>query len=121
MRAAAAAVRRDAQPSQPVASGARGALTRASASASASAATRRYAEIVQDIHSECQKAGQVYEIRVPRPGRPEAAPYVGRAFVRFADVGAARAACAVLNGRQFDGNIVRATFVTAQAYGMVPP
>ncbi|KAG8467615.1 hypothetical protein KFE25_006667 [Diacronema lutheri] len=80
---------------------------------------REYAEIVRDIQTECQKCGPVLEIRVPRPGRPELAPYIGRAFVRFADIGAARGACAALNGRAFDGNIVRATFVTAQAYNVV--
>ncbi|KAJ1636265.1 hypothetical protein T492DRAFT_610206 [Pavlovales sp. CCMP2436] len=79
-----------------------------------------YNEIIGDIHSECSKSGGVLEVRVPRPGRPGAEPYLGRAYVRFIDIGAARAAMAALNGRQFDGNVVRATFVTALVFNAVP-
>mmetsp|Transcript_17977 Transcript_17977/g.42546 ORF Transcript_17977/g.42546 Transcript_17977/m.42546 type:complete len:522 (-) Transcript_17977:714-2279(-) len=79
-----------------------------------------YDEIVGDIRSECEKFGVVLETRVPKPGNVEDAAYVGRAFVKFADTAASTKARVALNGRQFDGNVVKATFVTAQAYEAVP-
>lgn len=80
-----------------------------------------YRDIVADIRNECMKSGQVLELKVPRPGTSEAAAqFVGRAFVRFADLGASRAAQVSLDGRQFDGNTVKATFMTADEYTAVP-
>ena len=67
-----------------------------------------YTEVVDDISAECAKSGAVVAIVVPRPPADGA----GKCFVHFADVGAATKALGSLDKRQFDGNIVKASFIT---------
>jgi splicing factor U2AF subunit len=66
-----------------------------------------YTEVVDDIRSECSNSGAVLEMVVPREGAGS-----GKVFVQFADVAASAKAFNSLNGRQFDGNVVKALYIT---------
>jgi len=65
-----------------------------------------YTEICEDIQEECAKNGPVVKMVVPRTG-----PDAGKAFVLFEQATAAASAYGKLNGRQFDGNTVTATYL----------
>ena len=72
-----------------------------------------YAEVVEDIEEECRKCGAIEECVVPRRSDSIEArmKYVGDAMVMFADVDAAAKAIKSMNGREFDGNKVKATYM----------
>lgn len=73
-----------------------------------------HAEIVDDIKQECESSGHVARIAVPRDG-----PNRNVCFVMFDSAVAASVARASLDKRQFDGNVVRATFIDVS--DMPPP
>lgn len=64
-----------------------------------------YADIVDDVRSECAKFGSVLNVKIPRDG-----PAVGRVFVEFSAAAEASAASATLGGRTFAGRVVVASF-----------
>jgi len=66
-----------------------------------------YEEIKDDIKQECDTFGTVLDLKLPRSGA--AATFC---FVKFDQVSAAGKARDALDKRQFDGNTVRATFLT---------
>ena len=69
-----------------------------------------YGEIVEDIKSECENSGGPVEaIVMPRTG-----PLKLLCFVRFASEADAAKARASLDQRQFDGNVVKAFFITPE-------
>ncbi|PHJ20149.1 u2 snrnp auxiliary factor or splicing [Cystoisospora suis] len=73
---------------------------------------KEYEALYEDIKQEAAKHGALEEVLVPKPN--EDLSYregVGKVFLRYADVTAARKAQLMLNGRRFDSNrIVCAAF-----------
>jgi len=69
-------------------------------------------DLQEDVRDESAKFGPVVSIAVPKPP-PEvaAAKLPGRVYVRFAHSVGAEKSLQALDGRSFDGNKVRATFV----------
>ncbi|PFH35804.1 U2 snRNP auxilliary factor, large subunit, splicing factor subfamily protein [Besnoitia besnoiti] len=68
---------------------------------------KEYEAIYEDIKQEAEKYGALEEVLVPRPN--EDLSYrqgVGKVFLRYNDVTAARKAQLMLNGRKFDANRV---------------
>ena len=65
-----------------------------------------YKEVVDDIREECSLSGPVADVVIPRDGAAK-----GLCFVRFETVAAAAAARRSLDRRQFDGNVVKASFI----------
>lgn len=70
-----------------------------------------YKDILEDIHMECGKFGNLVNVVIPRPN-PDGVPTpgVGKVFLEYADVESATNARQRLNGRKFGGNEVVATF-----------
>ncbi|KAF4698046.1 Serine/threonine-protein kinase Kist, partial [Perkinsus olseni] len=76
--------------------------------------------IEDEIRDEAQKHGTVLEVRVPRPSA-SLTPYangVGKIFVQFADITAARKFQAANNGRKFDDRVMCAAFYPTDRYKM---
>ncbi|KAF4676284.1 Serine/threonine-protein kinase Kist [Perkinsus chesapeaki] len=76
--------------------------------------------IEDEIREEAQKHGTVLEVRVPRPSA-SLTPYangVGKIFVQFADITAARKFQATNNGRKFDDRTMCAAFYPTDRYRM---
>jgi splicing factor U2AF subunit len=69
-----------------------------------------YAEIVEDVTSECKQYGSSAEVRVPRPGADSAHGAAGLIFVRFDNVADASACRTALHGRLFNGATVEGVF-----------
>jgi splicing factor U2AF subunit len=87
---------------------------------------RDYQEIVEDIHDECSKFGEVEGVRIPRPvpktkkwapgdsavataeknRKADDAAGVGRVYVMFKEIESAQAAMKDLGGRQFGGRTI---------------
>ena len=69
------------------------------------------AEILEDVKEECEKYGPVLDIKVPRPtmGSRQSAG-VGKIFVKFDTVEAARKALQSLAGRKFADRTVVTTY-----------
>uniref|UniRef100_A0A7S3B533 RRM domain-containing protein n=1 Tax=Haptolina ericina TaxID=156174 RepID=A0A7S3B533_9EUKA len=74
-----------------------------------------FKECVDDIKEECESYGKVAIFMIPRigelQGRPESD--AGVCFVKYEMITAAAKAYESLNGRDFDGNIVKATYLPA--------
>ena len=71
------------------------------------ASDEEYAEVLDDIKTECEELGGTVEgVVMPRSG-----PQATSCFVLFAEVGGATKAREALDKRQFDGNTVSAKFV----------
>lgn len=67
-------------------------------------------EILQDVREECEKYGEVLDLKIPRPSGGRANPGVGKIFVKFGDNEAARSALARLAGRKFADRTVVVTY-----------
>ena len=72
-------------------------------------------ELVRDTRDVCSDFGKVAHIFAPRPGPDPARdpPGVGELFLRFETRASAAVARKALDRREFDGNVVRASFVAA--------
>jgi len=73
-------------------------------------------ELYDDVYLEAVKCGQVAGIALPLP--PPGAPdsVTCRVFVRYATQEGAAKCKAVMDGRQFDDNKIRASYVTEQDF-----
>lgn len=68
-------------------------------------------EICEDIKEECEKYGQVLEMKVPRPsGGSRQSNGVGKIFVKYDDADSARKALQALAGRKFADRTVVTTY-----------
>ena len=82
-------------------------------------------EILEDTKLECEKHGKVVECASPKPGVAGEAPGLDKAsldlrvFVKFETQEAAVAAAKELHGKQFDGRVVAASFVSEETYALV--
>lgn len=69
------------------------------------------AEICQDVREECEKYGNVLEMKVPRPsGGSRQSAGVGKIYVKFEDHEAAGKALRALAGRKFADRTVVTTY-----------
>ena len=67
-----------------------------------------YAEVLDDIKTECEDSGPVVRVVMPRSG-----PYAKLCYVVFSEATAAAKARASLDQSEFEGNLVTATFIEA--------
>lgn len=68
-------------------------------------------EICEDIREECQKYGQILDMKIPRPvGGSRQSNGVGKIFLKYADAASAKTALQSLAGRQFAQRTVVATY-----------
>ncbi|TYZ61668.1 hypothetical protein PybrP1_010667 [[Pythium] brassicae (nom. inval.)] len=74
-----------------------------------------YADIVDDIKSECERFGRVISIVLPRP-RDGFYSAVGKVFVEYDAVPSAQAAAAELHGRGFSNRIVAVEYMDEHKY-----
>lgn len=75
------------------------------------AADRIFPEICEDIKEECEKYGQVLEMKVPRPsGGSRQSTGVGKIFVKYDNADSARTALQALAGRKFADRTVVTTY-----------
>lgn len=74
-----------------------------------------FKECVDDIKAECESFGSISNFFIPRKddlqNRPESD--VGVCFVRYEMITSAAKAYEAINGRDFDGNTVKCTFLPA--------
>jgi len=63
----------------------------------------------QDIRSACEEHGKLLHFSCPKEGEPDA----GNAYLKYEQIASAVKAFEALNGRDFDGNTVKATFLSA--------
>jgi len=84
-----------------------------------------YKEVCEDVEEECRKCGVVEACVVPRRGDRASRwdKYAGDAVVLFADVDGATKAIKTMDGREFDGNKVEATYMDEVVFKelMSPP
>mmetsp|Transcript_14660 Transcript_14660/g.43583 ORF Transcript_14660/g.43583 Transcript_14660/m.43583 type:complete len:410 (-) Transcript_14660:289-1518(-) len=78
-------------------------------SAAVLADAAEYAECVEDIRSACEEHGKLLHFSCPKEGEPDA----GNAYLKYEQIASAVKAFEALNGRDFDGNTVKATFLSA--------
>ena len=73
-------------------------------------------ECVDDIRGECEQFGPVVMLVIPTKDDLQGFSMVdaGKCFVRYEQVTSAIKAYDALNGRSFDGNTVRATFLPTE-------
>lgn len=76
-----------------------------------------FQECVEDIRSECERFGEISSFAVPRPhdlqGHPAEA--AGQCFVVYASVASSAKAREALDGRDFDGRAVKASYMPFEA------
>ena len=71
----------------------------------------RVTEICEDVRDECQKYGQILELKVPRPvGGSRQSTGVGKIYVKFDSPESATKAFKALAGRKFADRTVVATY-----------
>jgi splicing factor U2AF 65 kDa subunit len=69
------------------------------------------AEICEDVHEECQKYGQILEMKIPRPsGGSRQSTGVGKIYLKYDTPESAKKALAALAGRQFANRTVVSTY-----------
>ncbi|KAL1869229.1 hypothetical protein Plec18167_007895 [Paecilomyces lecythidis] len=70
-----------------------------------------YEEICDDVREECQKYGQVLDLKIPRPsGGSRQSAGVGKIFVKFDSVESTTKALKALAGRKFSDRTVVTTY-----------
>ena len=71
----------------------------------------QFTEILEDVKEECEKYGQVLDLKIPRPsGGSRQSAGVGKIFVKFDTNEAAGKALRLLAGRKFADRTVVATY-----------
>ena len=64
-------------------------------------------ECIEDIRTECESFGPLASFDVPKPGSKDA----GKCFIEYRQIECAIKAYQALDGREFDGNVVKAHFL----------
>jgi len=79
-----------------------------------------YLDVETDVKEECdtRTQGAVETILVPRPAKDAGKEVkgLGNVYIKFKDVTAAATVFKIMNGRQFDGHSIRASFVDEAAF-----
>jgi len=78
--------------------------------------TQEYHEIVEDIRLESGKFGSVIDIVIPRPEGGKTVPGVGKVFVHMDSIQSTQKVKLALEGRQFLGRTVLATFYDLEKF-----
>lgn len=74
-------------------------------------ANSRLPEICEDVKEECEKYGEVLEMKIPRPsGGSRQSNGVGKIFVKYDNADSARKALQALAGRKFADRTVVTTY-----------
>lgn len=67
-------------------------------------------EICEDIQEECQKYGEILDMKIPRPaGGSRQSAGVGKIYIKYVDAAAAKKALQALAGRKFADRTVVTT------------
>ncbi|KAJ1672081.1 hypothetical protein EV182_007299, partial [Spiromyces aspiralis] len=72
--------------------------------------------ILDDVTEECEKFGQVVEVRIPRPSPDREVPGIGKIFVVYPNIEQSTVAQSALAGRKFADRTVLVSFVTKEDY-----
>lgn len=75
-----------------------------------------YSGICEDVREESGKFGQVVELVIPRPVAGQKIPGVGKVFVQMDSIDAASKVKSALEGRQFLGRTVLATYFSKEKF-----
>ncbi|WPT11684.1 Splicing factor U2af large subunit B [Picochlorum sp. SENEW3] len=76
-----------------------------------------YAEILEELKTELEKHGTVLRVVIPRVGDANhPSTYVGKALVQFLDADGAAQAASVIDGRHFDGRVLRVSAMLARPF-----
>ena len=75
-----------------------------------------YTAICEDVQLECEKFGKVFKVVIPRPGKGEHVPGLGKIFVEFEQVEFAMEARKALTKRLFDGNTVEGSYMNEETF-----
>ncbi|KAI9784159.1 MAG: hypothetical protein M1839_002664 [Geoglossum umbratile] len=76
-----------------------------------------YDEILEDVKEECEKYGQVLDLKIPRPtGGSRQSAGVGKIFVKFDNNESAGKALRLLAGRKFADRTVVATYFSEENF-----
>lgn len=75
-----------------------------------------HSEIVEDVRTECEKFGEVLDVKAPRPQAAKIVHGVGKVYVRFATKESCTAAIKALGGRQFDMRTVITSYFKEESY-----
>jgi splicing factor U2AF 65 kDa subunit len=67
-------------------------------------------EIFEDVKDECEKYGQIIELKIPRPSGARQNPGVGKIFIKYEKPESAQKALQALAGRKFAERTVVVTF-----------
>jgi len=72
-----------------------------------------FVDVMQDLQDECAKLGNVVDLKVPKPPGPGMYGQgdYGKAYVAFSLPAQAKSAKALLDGRSFDGQVLKVTYV----------
>ncbi|KAL6755416.1 hypothetical protein V8C86DRAFT_2678580 [Haematococcus lacustris] len=73
-------------------------------------------ELYDDVYVEVVKCGAVAGLCIPTPPKTLPPPTSCRVYIRFSAQEAATRCKAMMDGREFDGNLVKVTYVTEQDY-----
>ncbi|KAF9578337.1 U2 small nuclear RNA auxiliary factor 2, partial [Lunasporangiospora selenospora] len=77
---------------------------------------QEYEDIVDDIREECQKFGNVLELKIPRPVDGANISGVGKIYIQYSAVEEAAAASRALSGRKFADRTVLTTFFDIERF-----
>ncbi|KAL8937560.1 MAG: hypothetical protein Q9211_003621 [Gyalolechia sp. 1 TL-2023] len=76
-----------------------------------------YQEICEDVKEECEKYGEVLEMKIPRPsGGSRQSNGVGKIFVKYDNAESARKALQALAGRKFADRTVVTTYFSEENF-----
>ncbi|KAL8763567.1 MAG: hypothetical protein Q9184_000694 [Pyrenodesmia sp. 2 TL-2023] len=76
-----------------------------------------YQEICEDVKEECEKYGEVLEMKIPRPsGGSRQSNGVGKIFVKYDNADSARKAIQALAGRKFADRTVVTTYFSEENF-----
>lgn len=76
-----------------------------------------YQEICEDVKEECEKYGEILEMKIPRPsGGSRQSNGVGKIFVKYDNADSARKALQALAGRKFADRTVVTTYFSEENF-----
>lgn len=78
--------------------------------------TAEYDDIKAEVYSECSKYGTVRLVNIPRPSSGGPVPGLGKVFVEFDSPQESARARQEIEGRQFDGRTVIASYLSEERF-----
>ncbi|RKP09828.1 hypothetical protein THASP1DRAFT_34303 [Thamnocephalis sphaerospora] len=77
---------------------------------------QEYEEIMEDVREECERFGEVDEVRIPRPSKARTVAGVGKIFVKYKTTDGSSKAFSELAGRKFAERTVVTSYITEESY-----